>query len=356
LKASGGCTGTVANGAAIDTSRPRSFTFAVTATSTDGLTATATSHYTVKSTANVAETILSTTRPLASCGEPLRQLVRGRKGALRLTGSLGRSFRISDARGELISVAVSGTTYSFSINGRERYRLADVPGGLRVLLSTSHRIELRSPRGRLLIAVGYSPIHPDLIVSKLEVCTFKTSRARTLGALGGRPPSGDVYLFTKSGRPISATVTVADARKTIAVHTNASGHGTFKLAAGRDRPITLNYPGSGTQGPTTLTVEIRNRGHGTIQLTTARLPATGPAAFAGTVTGRDGRPATLPVTLQYRDNHARWRTVARIHPTRRGRWAAKVTWPRTGHAGLTQIYYRVIVDTTPTMQINALLP
>jgi hypothetical protein len=191
---------------------------------------------------------------------------------------------------------------------------------------------------------------------KAGTCTYKAATG-ALTTLGGKKPKGVVYLLTGSGTPITGSqVKIVDGKTTVTVKTGSKGTASFTLAVGKSRKITLSYAGTSTQPSASLTVSVKDVAYGTIKLTTKHLPASGPAAFDGKVVGANGKPAKLAVELQYLTSKNKWHTVKTVHSSAAGKWKASVSWPRKGHAGKNDVYYRVDVAGTASAQISARLP
>lgn len=304
-----------------------------------------------------AHTSLSVSAPRQKCTQAFRRLAPRQSGVLRLSGSLRGSFAIADGRGTLISVTPRGGTYTVKAGGRVLARVKSVAGGLRVLRAAARRVELRSANGRLLITVAYDSPRGGRVVAKGRACSYAAAPTRSVGARGGQPVHARLYLLSSSGLPVAqAPVTISDGRRAYRVTSGADGSAPFTLPAGPNRAVNLGYLGAVGFDAAALQIKVVNRAWGSLRLSSHRLPARGRATFSGIATGPSGKPAALAVTLQYLTSRNRWRNVTTTRANRAGRWHAKVTWPRHGHAGLTQIYYRVVVAGNPSAQINARLP
>jgi hypothetical protein len=183
--------------------------------------------------------------------------------------------------------------------------------------------------------------------------TVKTTSGETVRALGGRATHLVLHLETTNAHPIAGEVATTDGASLTSVTTGTTGRGALMIPTGPDRTIALSYAGSNIYPGAMLSLRVRNYAHGTIHLTTRGLPARGRASFAGTVTGANGRPASLPVSLQVREGRGRWRTVATVRSRSDGRWTDRVAWRRDARG---RLFYRMVVGGTASARIGVRLP
>ncbi|MGA2929948.1 MAG: hypothetical protein ABSG43_28965 [Solirubrobacteraceae bacterium] len=173
-----------------------------------------------------------------------------------------------------------------------------------------------------------------------------------LSTLGGKKPQGTVYLETAAGTPIAgAQLKIVDGKSTSTVRTGSNGTSSFSLAAGPSRQVKLSYEGSSAHSSASLTISVEDHAYATIRL--ARATA-GKAMLAGKAIGTNGKPAKLPVKVQYLAAGDQWHTITTVHSSAAGRWQASVAWPLKAHtASARTVNYRAVVAGNPSPQLSA---
>jgi D-serine deaminase-like pyridoxal phosphate-dependent protein len=192
---------------------------------------------------------------------------------------------------------------------------------------------------------------PVATCTKLGSCTYAPAKD-VLSTLGGKKPHGTVYLETAAGAPIAgAQVKIIDGKRTSMVTTGPNGASPFTLAVGASRRVEVSYAGSSSHSSASLTISVEDRAYATIRLVRA---AAGRATFVGKVIGANGKPAKLPVKLQYMAAGGQWRTIITVHSSAAGRWQARVNWPLTAHASRGRtVNYRAVAAGNPSAQLSA---
>jgi subtilase family serine protease len=228
-------------------------TAVVEATDTGGRTSSTSFRWTIS-----YPTVLSSSPPLARCGVELRRRVTRQAGALRLTGSLrSASVRVSDARGRLVSVELSGTTVTISAGRKVLGAVIAATGGLHALVRSADEIELVSGDRHFRLFVS---TQGSVVTVKDQVCSYVASRGQTVTTRSGDVARGRLYLVSSNGAAVAgASIAITDGSRTFTVRTGRAGSASFSLAKGPNRSLHAVYAGGSDLGPASLTFRVHDQ-------------------------------------------------------------------------------------------------
>ena len=228
----------------------------VQATDTGGRTSSTSFSWTIR-----FATVLSSSPPLARCSVPFRRQATHQAGALRLRGSLRRgSVTVTDARGTLVAVKLSGTMVTVSAGKKVLGTVTAATGGLREVSHSAEQIELASGDRHFRLVVGYDGGKGTVVLAKGLACSYFASRGQRLATRSGRSAHGKLYLVTSNGAAVAgAAVSLTDGSRTINVRTGHSGQASFTLAKGPNRSIRAAYAGGADLAPAGNTFQVHNQ-------------------------------------------------------------------------------------------------